>query len=1457
MKQKIVKKWIWITSLGILVSHQIGCDTRTSATTSAKVSRPLAQIIFSGEPGYDFGSKYTGTTTDLTYTLSFLDGGVVADDLNVTGLSAPFQFKGGSYPGTGGTCARVLDSGSCTIVIQYAPTSTGSFSQTMTLNYFGEGEYKTFTRVHTGGTQAGLTVSNTPLFNFGSVINTTSNDKTFTITYSGTLPATNLTLSGLSSPIDFKGGTWPGTGGTCGTTISSGTCTFVVNYTPTSTGLTTRTLQFDYDDGLSTSSTTLNFRGTSAGPANIIISSSPTYDYGNVARGGTSDHSFVVTNTGGVNATNFAAASLSAPYSYKDGVYPGTGGTCASSVAPGSCFIVVTYGPSSNGTNNTSLDLTYFTGILNSSASRNITGTAVDPAVLSISDGATYSFGTVASGSSNDKTFTLSYASGGVAATSMAGAALTTPYTYKGGTYPGTGGTCSTSLASGTCTIVVNYSPTTNGTDNTTLQLDYNDGATTQAATRAMTATAVAAAVLSISDGATYDYGTVARGSSNDKTFTVSYASGGVAATSMAGAALTAPYTYKGGTYPGTGGTCSTSLSSGTCTIKVNYSPTANGAANDTLTLNYYDGALAQSATRAITGTAVDPAMLTISDGATYDYGTVARGSSNDHTFTVTFSGGVAATSMAGASLSAPYTYKGGTYPGTGGTCSTSLASGTCTVIVTYAPTSNGTANQTLTLNYNDGATSQSATRAITGTAADPASLSISNGATYSFGTVARGSSNDHSFTVTFSGGVAATSMAGAALTAPFTYKGGTYPGTGGTCSTSISSGTCTIIVNYAPTSNGTSNDTLTLSYNDGVTSQSATRAMTGTAADPSVLTISNGATYDYGTVARGSSNDHTFTVTYSSGGVAAASMAGAALSAPYTYKGGTYPGTGGTCGTSLSSGTCTIIVNYTPTANGVANQTLQLDYNDGAASQSATRAMTGTAVDPGTLTISNGATYDYATVARGSSNDHTFTVTYGGTIGVTGMSASSLSAPYTYKGGTYPGTGGTCSTSLSSGTCTVIVTYAPTSNGTNNATLQIDYNDGATSQSATRAMTGTGADPASLSISNGATYSFGTVARGSSNDHTFTVTNSGGVSATSISATALSAPYSFKGGTYPGTGGTCSTTLAVTTCTIIVTYAPTSNGTANATLQLSYSDGVNSQTASRNMTGTAANPAVLTISDASTYDFGSVTQGSSADHTFTVTFTGGVAATSMSASGLSAPIDFKGGSYPGTGGTCAASLASGTCTMVVTFAPTSLGAASATLTLSYNDGATSQSATRDITGNGIAPLFLFGTIQSATNNTFESFTFESNYSMDIGDVNQDRVSEVLIGARIDLNNIPFQSRICLVNGKTMKLFYCVSSPQPFDGYGASAVPIQDIDGDDNVDFAVGAPGGVGRVYFYSGRTGALLFYLSGKEFQTHFGLTLQKYRDVNGDGIREILIGDGILTYVVNPRTGEVYNSQ
>ena len=794
---------------------------------------------------------------------------------------------------------------------------------------------------------------------------------------------------------------------------------------------------------------------------------------------------------------------------------PGTGGSCAATLTPtASCTVVVTYAPTTTGSQLATLTASYGDGVTTQSATRDVQGTGAAPALIAINFGPTYDFGTLAIGAVGEKTLTVSN-SGGVSATSVAGSGLAAPFAFKGGGFPGTGGTCTATLtAGGSCTMVVTYSPTVVGTQNGQADLTYLNGVSSQTSSRALAGTAVTPALLSVSNGPTYDFGAIASTATVDAILTVTNA-GSLAASSMNGAALAPPFSFKGGTYPGSGGTCGATLNpAATCTIAVSFHPTATGTYSDSAQVNYNDGAQAQVAARPLQGVGALPASLTLSDGPTYNFGNVAQNGNADKLFTVTNAGGVGATAMTGAALSAPYSYKGGSYPGTGGNCAATLAAtATCNVVVTFSPTAIGVLNASFTMNFNDGLSAQSSSRPMTGTGVTPANLAISDGPVYDYGTVATGGTAQKIFNITNNGNFTATAITGPALPAPFTYKGGTYPGVGGNCAATLSVGSsCTVVVLYAPTATGTQSTNITLNYYDGANNQSSTGGVQGTGAAPSNLVISDGATFNFGTLANGGNAEKTFTVS-NTGGVIATSVSGGGLATAFSFKGGSYPGTGGTCGSSLAaSANCNLVVVFAPTSVATFNSQIDLGYNDGVSAQTSSRPVTGIAVAPALLGLSDGPTYDFNLVAIGATAEKALTLTNSGGFQAASLTGSGLAAPYAFKGGSYPGTGGTCSSSLNAAaSCTVVITYAPTVSGLQTATASIGYNNGAAAQTATRPVQGTGAVAASLAISDAPTYNFGTRATGSTQDRTFTVTNSGGVTATAVSSSTLSAPFTYK----------------------------------------------------------------------------------------------------------------------------------------------------------------------------------------------------------------------------------------------------------------------------------------------------------------------------------------------------------
>lgn len=125
-------------------------------------------------------------------------------------------------------------------------------------------------------------------------------------------------------------------------------------------------------------------------------------------------------------------------------------------------------------------------------------------------------------------------------------------------------------------------------------------------------------------------------------------------------------------------------------------------------------------------------AILTISEGPTYSFGTIATSTPTDKTFGITNTGSAAASNMSGAAFSnAAYTFKGGSYPGTGGTCGTQLSPlGSCSVVVTANSASIGTIADTLTINFRNPASGNlTSTRAVTTTFANTAVQLVWSGA--------------------------------------------------------------------------------------------------------------------------------------------------------------------------------------------------------------------------------------------------------------------------------------------------------------------------------------------------------------------------------------------------------------------------------------------------------------------------------------------------------------------------------------------------------------------------------------------------------------------------------------------------------------------------------------------------------------------------------------------------------
>ncbi len=110
------------------------------------------------------------------------------------------------------------------------------------------------------------------------------------------------------------------------------------------------------------------------------------------------------------------------------------------------------------------------------------------------------------------------------------------------------------------------------------------------------------------------------------------------------------------------------------------------------------------------------------------------------------------------------------------------------------------------------------------------------------------------------------------------------------------------------------------------------------------------------------------------------------------------------------------------------------------------------------------------------------------------------------------------------------------------------------------------------LSIESGPTFSFGPRAPATSTEATFILHNSGFMDAREVVATALSTPFAFSGGLYPGAGGDCGSTIGPgESCLIVLSFTtPGSTASYGATLAITYHDGVSNRAATLALDGSS-----------------------------------------------------------------------------------------------------------------------------------------------------------------------------------------------------------------------------------------------------------------------------------------------
>jgi hypothetical protein len=130
------------------------------------------------------------------------------------------------------------------------------------------------------------------------------------------------------------------------------------------------------------------------------------------------------------------------------------------------------------------------------------------------------------------------------------------------------------------------------------------------------------------------------------------------------------------------------------------------------------------------------------------------------------------------------------------------------------------------------------------------------------------------------------------------------------------------------------------------------------------------------------------------------------------------------------------------------------------------------------------------------------------------------------------------------------------------------------------------------------------------------------------------------------------------------------------------------------------------------------------------------------------------------------------------------------------------------------------------------------------GDVNNDGFDDLIVGARSDDNNGTDSGSARVFSGADGSILYTFNGDAANDSFGSSVSGAGDVNSDGFDDLIVGARFnnaidlGSGRARVFSGVNGSVLYTFDGDSDADYFGYSVSGAGDVNNDGFDDVIIG-------------------
>lgn len=550
----------------VITSNDPTNPTVNISLTGSGTNTPVGQLT-SNPTTLSFGDVNTGTKASKQIVLTNT-GNAAVKISKITASGTGFSVSGVTVPAT------VNASQSVTLKVDFAPTTTGSASGTVTVT--SDAKVPTLTIALTGtGVQAGLNVSPTT-FNYGSVVNGQTKSQTFSLTNTGSATLTiaqisvsgaGYTVSGLSTPAMIAAGQ---------------SASFRAVFAPTTAGNLSGTVTISSNAPNSPSKVTLSGTGVAA---SVTLSASPTsLAFGNINAGSSSSKSVTLTNSGNSNLT-VSQITVTAKDVQMSGI------TTPLTLTPGQARAMnITFSPKTAENVTGNLTVTSSQGASSVIA---VSGTGVQ-AGLSFTP-STVSFGSVPVGSTNSQTIRIS--NSGTAALTVSQVSV------SGSGYSTSGLSLPLSLNPGaSSTFNVRFLPATAGSASGSVSIVSN--APNSPASLPLSGTGAAATKTLSFSSSSLSFGNVATGSS---------VTHNVVITNTGNSDVLISTITAGGTGFGVSGagTPVTLTVGQALTISVSFSPAATGTSSGSVTVS--SNASGSPATITLTGNGIQASTHTVS----------------------------------------------------------------------------------------------------------------------------------------------------------------------------------------------------------------------------------------------------------------------------------------------------------------------------------------------------------------------------------------------------------------------------------------------------------------------------------------------------------------------------------------------------------------------------------------------------------------------------------------------------------------------------------------------------------------------------------------------------------------------------------------------------------------------------------------------------------------------------